>query len=125
MQFGSTGFGMEIQWINHFSKEDLKNLQTIGFFGVAQSDISSILFFLPDYYHLKYKYGIGKFPLGYGLTMGFSFTPLINIVDLNLVPISTKIGLVGNAILAKGVLENIDYTYWATIGISITFLTVR
>ena len=92
---------------------------------MAQSDISSILFFLPDYYHLKYKYGIGKFPLGYGLTMGFSFTPLINIVDLNLIPISTKIGLVGNAILAKGVLENIDYPYWATIGISITFLTVR
>tara|TARA_Y100001947_G_scaffold147292_1_gene143431 strand:- start:151 stop:978 length:828 start_codon:yes stop_codon:yes gene_type:complete len=123
MQFGSTGFGMEMQWINHFSKQALKNLKTIGFFGVARSDISSILFFLPDYYQLEYKYGIGIFTLGYGLTMGFSLTPLINLMDLDLIPTPTKIGLVGNAILAKGVLEDIDYTYWATIGVSITFLT--
>ena len=125
MQFGSTGLGMEMHWVNHFSKQQLKNLQTIGFFSVARSNISSILFFLPDYYQLEYKYGIGTFTLGYGITMGFSFAPLINLVDLNLVPIPTKIGLVGNAVLAKGVLENIDYTYWATIGISITFLTIE
>ncbi|MBH10402.1 MAG: hypothetical protein CMG74_08660 [Candidatus Marinimicrobia bacterium] len=123
MQFGSTGLGMEIQWINHFSKENQKNLQTIGFFSVARSDISSILFFLPDYYKLNYKYGVGKFPLGFGLTMGFTFSPLINLVDLNLVPIKTKFGLVGNTVLAKGVLENIEYTYWATIGLNITFIT--
>lgn len=125
MKFGSTGFGMEMHLINHFSQEALKNLQTIGFFSVARSNISSILFFLPDYYKLEYKYGVGAFTLGYGLTMGFSFTPLINLVDLKLVPIPTKIGLVGNAVLAKGVLENIDYTYWATIGISITALAVQ
>ena len=123
MQFGSTGFGMEMQWINHYSKQALKNLKTIGLFGVARSDISSILFFLPDYYQLEYKYGIGIFTLGYGLTMGFSLTPLINLMDLDLIPTPTKIGLVGNAVLAKGVLEDIDYTYWATIGVSITFLT--
>ena len=106
-----------------FSKQALKNLKTIGFFGVARSDISSILFFLPDYYQLEYKYGIGMFTLGYGLTMGFSLTPLINLMDLDLIPTQTKIGLVGNAVLANGVLEDIDYTYWATIGVSITFLT--
>jgi hypothetical protein len=55
--------------------------------------------------------------------MGFSLTPLINLMDLDLIPTQTKIGLVGNAVLANGVLEDIDYTYWATIGVSITFLT--
>ena len=123
IQYGSTGFGTEILWVNHYSKDPLKNLQTLGFFGIARSDMSPVLFFLPDLYRLEYKYGLGIFTEGYGLNIGFSFNPLINIVDLKLVPISTKIGVVGNAVLAKGVLENVDYTYWATIGLSISWPT--
>ena len=87
---------------------------------MARSDISKLISFLPDIYTLQYKYGLGLYSLGYGFTTGFAFSPFIDLRNLDSSPVPLKISLVGNIVIAKGVLQDVDYVTWATLGINLT-----
>ena len=120
IKFGNTDIGLELSWVDHFSDKPTKNLRTIGVYTVARSDISRLISFLPDIYTLQYKYGLGLYSLGYGFTTGFAFSPFIDLRNLDSAPVSLKISLVGNVVIAKGVLQDVDYVTWATLGINLT-----
>ena len=120
IKFGNTDIGLELSWVDHFSDKPTRNLRTIGVYTVARSDISRLISFLPDIYTLQYKYGLGLYSLGYGFTTGFAFSPFIDLRNLDSAPVSLKISLVGNVVIAKGVLQDVDYVTWATLGINLT-----
>ena len=120
IKFGNTDVGLELSWVDHYSNKPTTNLRTIGIYAVARSDISKLISFLPDIYTLQYKYGLGLYSLGYGFTTGFAFSPFIDLRNLDSAPVPLKISLVGNIVIAKGVLQDIDYVTWATLGINLT-----